>query len=531
MDIIVREKIFIPVEMIKEKDVKKRYVHRFYDENACRRCENRPERHNYLCNKCEFYKGTTVTYDEKTSGNRHYFGLPLGDRENIEEVFDLDFDDFNVVDARCVKKRKYDVQMVGLTPYDYQATAIKDLRRSKYGILKAPPRSGKTPTMLYTGITQFPYKVVMIADQREFLNQFLDHAIEFTNIRELEEKYGKKLCGYAKTKEEFQDFEIAVCTYQSFLSVKGKKLLKYLNANFGTVFIDEVHSASAEKYSEIINLLQSKIRIGATGTDDRKDGRIKIIKQIVGDVTALIKIPQLQPIMYVHPIDFVKSKNKFTGRAGFTRLVGFLSEHKKRNELIIEWVMKDLAKGHSIVIPVYRKEHVSILVKLINDEYGKKIAGGFEGGASKIVKIQRAASLEEAKSGKLRVIVGIRSLLQRGLNVPRWSMLYNVMPINNAPNWHQESSRILTPMDNKRQPAIRFFVDENIGMPLGCFVSTYKQSIKLSHKPTDTARERAKALMKKHGSKTRTEHFDEDDGTVFKSKSPKGATGFNLFGK
>lgn len=501
-EIIVRERMFVPAEDLDERQVKKRYVHRFYDEAACRRCENRPERHNYLCNKCEFYQGKNVTYNEKMIDGELYFGLPMGDRDNIEQKFGIDFSDYDVEDLRTRAKRRFNVKMVGFKPYDYQEPAVAALKKAKYGILKAPPRSGKTPTMLYTGVTQFKYRIAIIADQREFLDQFVDHIREYTNLPDLEQKHKQKLFGYGKTPEDFKNFEIIVCTYQTFLSDKGKKLLRLLNKNYGTVFVDEVHSSGALEYSKVLNELWARIRVGATGTDDRKDGKIKIVKQIVGDVTALIERPQLRANMYVHPMPFVKTKAAYRGKAGFSNCVTFLSKHKKRNAFILEWIMKDLAKGHSLVIPVYRKEHVWELVKAINDEYGKTIAGGFVGGGTtKAAKAERAGVLEKAKSGKLRVIVGIRSLLQRGLNVPKWTMIYNIMPINNEPNWKQESSRILTPMEGKRNPAIRFFVDENIGMPLGCFVSTYKQSIKFKHKPTDVAHERAIELMEKHGDK------------------------------
>ena len=526
MDIIVRERLYVPADAIDIKTVKKRYRHRSYEEQACRKCENRPERHNYLCNKCPAFLGQTVNYNERNRDGVLYYGLPLGDRENIERVFSIDFDDFNIHDKRCRSKRRSDLRIVDFKPYDYQAPAIVDLKRTKYGILKAPPRSGKTPTMMYAGIKNWPYRIVMIADQREFLDQFLDHVKRFTNIEDLEEKYGRKLYGYAKTPEEFRNFEIAVCTYQTFLSAKGKKLLKLLNQNFGTMFLDECHSAAAPKYSEIINNVHSVIRIGATGTDHRKDGRIKIIKQIIGDVTALIDIPQLQANIYVHPIDFTKSRAKFVGKAGFSRLLNFLSGHEKRTELIVEWAVKDIQAGHSIVIPVERKEHVWYLVKRINDEMGRTLAAGFTGGAgNKAAKAARAKSLEDAISGKIRVIVGIRSLLQRGLNVPRWSMIYCVMPINNEPNWKQESSRILTPMEGKRTPAIRLFVDENLGMVLNCFINTYKQSVEFNHKPTPTAISRFKVLVKKHNAAQKDRRTDsallDGDTTVFKAKSTR----------
>lgn len=500
--IIVRERMFVPTHLVDERQVRKRYVHRFYEEHACKKCPNLRERHNSICNKCEFYKGMNATVSRKIVDGIEYFGFPLGDRANIAKVFGLVPSELGVLDLRTRAKRRYPVKMVGFTPYDYQAPAVKKLGKAGYGILKAPPRSGKTPTMLYTGITEYKYRIAIIADQKEFLEQFLDHVVEFTNLPDLEEKYKKKLFGFGKKPEHFNDFEIIVCTYQTFLSEGGKKLLKLLNKNFGTVFVDEVHSSGADEYSKILNDLRQRIRIGATGTDDRKDGKFKIVSQVIGPVTALIDIPQLQANIYVQPMDFVKAKAKYQGRAGFTRCITFLSNHKKRNQMIVDWVLKDLAKGHSMLIPVYRKEHVWELVKMINDQYGKRIADGFTGGAkNKADMSRRKAVLDEAKSGKIRVVIGIRSLMQRGLNVPRWSMIYCVMPINNKPNWKQESSRVLTPFEGKRPPGIRFFVDQNIGMPLGCFVATYKQSIEFNHKPTEVARDRAIELMEEHNRK------------------------------
>ncbi|MNV33236.1 hypothetical protein D3C71_1245970 [compost metagenome] len=240
----------------------------------------------------------------------------------------------------------------------------------------------------------------------------------------------------------------------------------------------------------------------------------------MGPVSALIDIPQLQANIFVHPLDFVKTKAAYKGRAGFTNCISFLTKHKKRNQFIIDWVLKDLAAGHNLVIPVYRKEHVWELVKMINDQFGRKVADGFTGGAANKADIARRKQvLDEAKSGKIRVVIGIRSLMQRGLNVPRWSMIYCVMPINNEPNWKQESSRILTPFEGKRPPGIRFFVDENIGMPLGCFVATYKQSMKFKHKPTDIAHERAIKLMEKHNSKRGGGRGEASDGFMDDTKA------------
>lgn len=501
-EIIVREKLYVPTNLVSERKVQKRYTHRFYEEAACRMCENRAERHNSICDACPAYLGTNLTANRKLVNGVEYFGLPLGDKKNYKNELGLVVNKHTVKDLRCKAKFDYDVKMVDFKLRDYQEPSVDLLAGAKYGVLKAPPRSGKTPTMLYAGVAKFGYKIVMIADQREFLQQFLDHVTEFTNLPELEQKHKKKLYGIGKKPEHFKEYQIIACTYQSLATKKGKKLLSLLNKNFGTAFIDEAHSAAAKVFSKVVNSLAQYVRIGATGTNARKQiGYYDIVKQVIGPVTAEIKIDQLQPLLYVHPIDFVKSRSAYKGKAGFSYLVNFLSSHKKRNDFILEWVLKDLSKGHSIIMPLYRKEHVVEMVKRINDEYGKPIAAAFMGGGSAKDKFLREQVLDDARSGKVRVVVGIRSLLQRGLNVERWSMHYNVMPINNEPNWKQESSRILTPMEGKRQPAIRFFVDENIRMCLGCFVGTYRHSIKFKHKPTPTAQERALALFKKSNSR------------------------------
>jgi hypothetical protein len=514
-DIIIKDRIYVPTYLADEGAVRKRYTHRFYDDSACRRCENRSEKHNSICEKCPAYEGVNFTAKRRIVGDVEYFGLPSGDRKNLQLV-GVNLKQHSIQDKRCRSAFDYPVRMLNtFKPRDYQVPAIEALRKAGWGVLKAPPRSGKTPTLLYAGVAVFKYRIVILADQREFLQQFLNHVTEYTNLPKLEKKHNKKLYGFGKKPEHFEEYQIIACTYQSLATDKGKKLLRLLNKNFGTVFIDEVHSAAAKVFSSVINSISCRVRIGCTGTDERKKtGYYDIVKQVVGDVTAEISVDQLRAKVYVHPMDFVKSKSAYRGKAGFSYLVNFLSKHKKRNAFILEWIMKDLEKGHSIIIPLYRKEHVMELVKTINDEFGKRIAAPFMGGSSKLDKFSRDQTLEDAISGKIRVVVGIRSLLQRGLNVERWSMLYNVMPINNAPNWKQESSRILTPFDDKRPPAIRFFVDEHMKLCLGCFVSTYKQTVKLKHEPTDTAHERALVLFRKHGSKD----GDDNDDAVESSR-------------
>lgn len=247
-----------------------------------------------------------------------------------------------------------------------------------------------------------------------------------------------------------------------------------------------------------------------------------LVQEIVGPVTKRVQIDQLKPKVSIQVCDYVKTRSKFSGPAGFVYACRFLSRHEKRNEEILEWLLKDIAKGHSIVIPLMFKEHVWEMVKRINDLAGKEVAEGFVGGGTKKNKDGREAIIERARNGKTKVVVGIRSIVQLGINVPLWSCLYYVMPMSNEPNWKQESSRILTPMENKRQPLIRMFVDPQIGLSLGCFYNTYKQSIAFGYEPTETAEQRADELFKLRESGNEDEYdvdaSEEESDSKYKNK-------------
>lgn len=499
--IVLHDRMYIPAVHLDERRLEKHYLHQLYAEAGCRRCPLKPERHTVECDSCENYHGTVKTYNFKSRGGVDFYGIPLGDRANVEKKLRINFDNFEIVDKRTKLMFDYDIKLKGLTLYDYQEPATKAWSRRRYGFIIAPPRSGKTPTALYIAV-RAGMRTMYLANQHEFLTQFIEHIEKYTNLPELEKKYGVKLYGFAKTLKDFDTLQIAVSTYHQFFDTdKGAERYARAKKNFGNCMVDEGDKAASNEFAKVLNNWPARYKTAFTGTFERKDGRHVIAEQIIGDVITRIIRPQMQAKLLVHVVDSTKSKSAYRGKAGFTYCCKFLANHKKRNEMILEYVGRDLEAGHHIVIPVYFKDHVFQLVKQINDLYGKGTAEYFVGGTGKGHKELREATLERAKSGKTKVIVGIRSILQRGLNVPKWSALYNIMPINNEPNWKQESSRVLTPMENKRQPIIRFFVDPNIGLSLGCFSATYKQSLGFDHIPTDKSAQQAAAMMRLHSAK------------------------------
>jgi superfamily II DNA or RNA helicase len=526
--IIVSDKFYVPSIDLSEKRVKKEYFKNFFSDFGCKSCDFRPKRPVPECKGCENFNGSYQLANKRVIGNVEYIGLPMGDRNNIEEKMKIDFDDYTVVDKRTRVPFDYKIKIsLGEDRdwYSYQLKTVEKMKKAKYGLFVLPPRSGKSLTALKIAI-ELGYKVLLIADQYDFLNQFLGDIRESTNLPALEKKTGKKLFGFIKTAKDLEDIQIGIITYQSFLSPKGRKFLAKVNKVFGTVIVDEVQATGAPEFADVMNSMKMRVRMGCTGTETRKDGKHIITALVIGEVKSKIKRGQM--VAKLLAVDTgVKSKGAFKGKPGFVFLGKMLAKHKKRNDLIIDWVMKDLEAGHSIVIPCHFKDHIEELVKRINDRVGYEVAAAFTGGSNpKKNKERRDWIKQQAGVRKIRVVVGIRRLLQRGINIKPWSCLYYVMPMNNEPNWKQESSRILTPDPDKRQPIIRFFVDTKANASLKYCSNTWNQAVEFNHTPTPVALERMGKWLKNVKRDISYEEQDAETETSAVARIPTGG----LFG-
>lgn len=508
--IIVTDKLYVPRVDLSEKRVKKEYFHDFFSDQGCRACDLRPERPVAACKSCENFNGSYRLAKSQVFGNTEYIGLPLGDRENIEEKMRIRFSDYKIVDKRTRAPFDYKVKIdLGEDRdwFSYQLKTVRKMKEAKYGLFVLPPRSGKSLTALKLAI-ELGHKVLLMADQYDFLNQFIGDIEESTNLPALQNKTGKKLYGFIKSVDDLKDIQIGIITYQSFLSKKGRKLLKACNKTFGTCIVDEVQATGAPEFASVMNSLKMRYRFGCTGTETRKDGKDKITALVVGGVKS--KIMRAQLVAKMIAVDTgMKSKGVFRGKPGFVKLGKSLASNKKRNDFIIQWILKDLEAGHSIVIPCHFKNHISEIVRRVNTAVGYEVAAEFVGGGGKKNKNHRDWVKAQASERKIRVVVGIRKLLQRGINVKPWSCLYYVMPMNNEPNWKQESSRILTPDPDKRQPIIRFFVDTGAPASLKYCANTWQQALAFKHQPTPIAEQRMQEWTR-NVKRAITEDFEPD---------------------
>lgn len=516
--IFIRDKVYVPVTHLDLDSVREHYTLRLYEEQACLKCPYLEDRHSYLCDTCEGFKGATKTYRRKEVRGTNYIGLPIGDKRNFTKVTGLSFSDFVVKDLRVLAPFQHKIKFTA-SLRDYQEPLTESFLRKKYGLIEAPPRTGKTLVMLYLCL-ELGQRTLILADQHEFLRQFEYHITghaksgtpKCTNLPELEQKLGKKLYGYPKTDEDFDNFQFFIMPYQQFLSEKqGRDRFRKVSPNIGTIAVDEVHSAAATEFSKVVAKFPSRYKFGVTATVTRKDGKHAVIKHILGPVVARSSREALLPIVYVHETEFVPKAKYASGRSSWVYAMQALAKDKKRNRMIVDQVMRDLDMGHNIVIPVMFKNHVFELQRLINERWEDIICETFTGGGGDAMKLKREKILNAVKRSKVRVVVGIRRMLQRGLNVPQWSAIYEVAPISNKPNLMQETSRIRTPLEGKSQPIIRLFIDPNLGQSLGCGRNTihHMQDFKYAFSDKKDQRRLVKTILST-GRRRGNDHDDVD---------------------
>lgn len=234
------------------------------------------------------------------------------------------------------------------------------------------------------------------------------------------------------------------------IGVEGNHNFYASIANGSSLLVHNCHKTGSDKYSEIIDQFTCP-RLGLSATPKRKDGRHVIMHSILGDVGHETKIKSLTPTVSVIRTGFVSNKMY----KNWVYLLRHLEQAEKRVETILKFAYKDAKNGRSILMPVVHSSQVDSMVERLNAIGVKAI--GWDG---RLKAKDRAKPLEMSASGEVSVLVAQRSMLT-GMNLPRWDMLYWVVPMNNEPNFEQEYKRVCTPMPGKPEPVVRFFVDDH----------------------------------------------------------------------
>lgn len=326
-----------------------------------------------------------------------------------------------------------------------------------YGIISAPPRFGKTVVMAYL-TCKLGLKTLFLSHQVDLSKQALQTFYTMTNILDVEYNVGAPLIGLVEKWDDLEKYQVAFLPYQKFVTGKNafENLQNYKNS-FGLVFIDESHRANAKEYSRVVSTFNARYRMGVTATPKIKSKMHVISNFVLGPVVARGKAPQVPCVARIVKtnvrIPFVCTNSKFF----FNQMYNFLANHMARNTYIAHYIKAYADVGHSCIAVAERNSMLNSITKILK-EMGVA-AEAFHGKSAKNKK-DRENILSRARCGQTTVLVASRKMVL-GLDIPRLTAFFNLLPSANPPNYYQELSRIRTPYEGKTMAYIVDFEDSH----------------------------------------------------------------------
>ena len=499
----VRDGVYIPMRFVSRetKDkLKDDFTHHlFKKEEVCESCEYGPERVCDVCETCANYTGTIKLYSYVEVKEKKYLRLPYGLQDQTSDILGRKTELIDKTPERPMHKKP---KFIGKLRED-QKVCVRAMIDAEFGVLRSPPRTGKT-VMGSSFVCRIGEKTLILAAQKDWLDNFYETFVgsetqgAMTNIK-------TKRIGFPKTLEEFEKYDVSLCTYQMFLKPKGKLLLQKIRRMFGVLLIDEVQTVGAPELALIVNKINARYKIGVSGTPERKDQKEILVYGLLGQVFHTNEVEKKRP-----RLEAITSPLKGTMPQQWTYIVKKIENDPARIQFLAKEAVKDVKDNHLVIIPLTRIPAIQSLVEAINTRAGREIAIAFHG---KIKKDQRKIVIERARNYEVQVVVGNTSLLSTGINIPRASMLYEATPSSNIPKAQQRQSRVLTPMDGKPQPVIKYIMDD-VDVVRRCMQKEHWQCMMPLFKPmiSEDVRERLNAYFK--GKSSEKKNWGRGSGRV-----------------
>lgn len=499
--LIVGQRLKIPKTLVPESAMERRYHIQIFKEEACAKCDNKPERPNDLCQDCPAYIANYKLFKETPN----YWSVPQGDLLSFQKLLDKKGIKHRVDDRRepvpFRSKIKWTGKLFGKNHVDEngfpranQKRVVKDfVENGGEGIIVAPPRSGKTVMAAWLSI-YFGNRTVILVHEKRLLVQFYKTFMgdpskkraPVSNIPELQKSTGRRIILVAEKLSDLKklnDIDILLINYQKMIH-DIDRVRQFINGKFSTLVLDEVHNSAATGYLRICAAMDMMNRISLSATWRRKDNRHKIMARIQGQVAARADTTSLVPTV-VYKQSEAKPPRPYKV---WHHAIAWLYRDKSRNVEILKQCFKDLRAGHEvIIIPVEYRAHQQLLVKMINqqaklnrekrgEKWPKQLAYEYNKDTDK----EKVLNIVDQPGPT--VLVAIRKMVKEGIDFARPSMIYVVIPMSaskeagiGAPAFYQLSTRVCTPAP-KPPPMVRVWID-NVQMFQSCIKSTFFQEV------------------------------------------------------
>lgn len=298
----------------------------------------------------------------------------------------------------------------------HQQSAIETVSKKDFGVIVAPPGSGKTIVGLKI-ISDRNQPALIIVHRKQLVEQWMERIETFLGVPKQE--IGRIGQGKSKIGNK-----ITLATIQSLSKELNKSESNSFANSFGTIIVDECHHIPAKTYRDTIAKLSTYYLYGLTATPFRKYNDGKIIFSHLGEIIVEIKSTDIssykQAKIIVRNTELDIPFNSKTDQ--FETLSKVLIHDSARNKLILEDVFAELKLGKKVVIITERKDHIDTINQYLKQSYETITLSGEDSDSSRILK------WKALKDGDYQVLITTGQYFGEGSDLQNANSLFLVYP-------------------------------------------------------------------------------------------------------
>lgn len=300
----------------------------------------------------------------------------------------------------------------------HQNVAVEASARKDFGVITAPPGSGKTVIALKI-IAEKQQPALIIVHRKQLLEQWVERIQAFLGIPKNE--IGRIGQGKVKLGKN-----ITVAMIQSLGKQLEKQEIEDIHKRFGTIIIDECHHIPAESFRKTISNLTPYYQYGLTSTPFRKGNDGKLIFIHLGEIIVEIKPQEIEKYKRARIIIRNTSLHvPFNPKTDqFETLSKILVHDSTRNKLILNDIATELNKGKKAVIITERKEHIDTLYQFLKQSFETITLSGDDSESS------RKTKWKILNEGNYQALITTGQFFGEGTDLQNASCLFLVYPFS-----------------------------------------------------------------------------------------------------
>ncbi|MDQ8181959.1 DEAD/DEAH box helicase family protein [Pelagicoccus sp. SDUM812005] len=385
--------------------------------------------------------------------------IPRGCMEAVTELFATRGSRLEVEDFRLSEKR-IRIRFAG-TLTRVQKSAVAAIEANEYGVLVAPPGSGKT-VMACALIARWKLATVILINRRSLADQWRERLGEFTTISE-------ERCGIWGGGKRKLSGIVDVVMIQSL--ARTEDVASFFR-NYSLVVIDECHHMPAVSFEGVLKLCACRRILGLTATPSRKDGLENLLFQQCGPVR--FRISEYSDPSLEKRIQFVETGfgSGLGTHLALHEIWEELIQDVRRNELLVSFVRRQLRDGRKCLIISDRVSHLESMGTLLRECTRRmgivpELMTGGRG--TKALKEQNERIRMSLSDGKGICLLATGSFLGEGYNLPELDTLFLSMPISFKGRLIQYAGRLHRKCEGKGEVRVFDFIDEKLPIALSMF--------------------------------------------------------------